>query len=78
MSTRIVGRMCMRLREWVSKVEETECNVLLAEGKVSERLHNREQHYSVKVYMLNVTCMVVIVAAVVGGGYKLGQDRNLV
>lgn len=44
--------------------------MLLAKGEVSERLQDREQHYSVKVYMLNVTCMVAIVAAVVEGAYK--------
>ena len=53
--------------------------MLLAEDKVSERLHDREQHCSVKVYMLNVICMIVANSLSGDGRWtQLEQDKNLV
>ena len=54
---------------WAEIVGQNMQRELQAGGKVSERLHGREQHDSVKVCALNVIRMVAMVAMVVDGVY---------
>ena len=54
---------------WAEIVGQNMQRGLQAGGKVSERLHDREQHDSVKVCALNVIRMVAMVAMVVDGVY---------
>ena len=48
-------------------------------GEVSGGLRDREQHLVVnsRMHMLNVTCMVVIVAAVVDDAYSIRTNSSL-